>query len=218
MTKLTKEIEKEVELFFHSTNRPETATATVILKQMLCRIANKAYEQSKQEVLEEVRGCDCKKLFARFWKKVKVTDSCWNWTGAITGNGYGHFGRKYETIAAHRFSHEFFKGKIPPKHFVIHSCDNRKCVNPAHLSVGTPMDNVRDMISKNRQNYVNGEQVGTSKLKKVDVMNIRKLVETGEKTAKELAAEYGVHPSAISLIVTNKSWKHVLECSTHLTK
>lgn len=83
---------------------------------------------------------------------IKVESGCWEWQNYLDEDGYGQFVEKDRSpVKAHRFSYEFYIGKIPDGLFVCHDCDNPKCVNPAHLFVGTHQDNMDDMKNKNRQ-------------------------------------------------------------------
>jgi len=95
----------------------------------------------------------------RLWGKVDVAgaDDCWEWRAALTGKGYGkiQWGRRY--VNAHRVVYEHFHGPIPKGLLVLHRCDNRVCVNPAHLFVGTAKDNADDMMRKGRGRGANGE-------------------------------------------------------------
>jgi hypothetical protein len=90
----------------------------------------------------------------RFLSRVDASYAgCWNYLGGKTKGGYGVFyPKKGEATYAHRYSYQLFKGSIDEGLVVMHSCDNRKCVNPEHLSQGTSGDNLRDMTSKGR-NY-----------------------------------------------------------------
>ncbi len=85
-----------------------------------------------------------------FESKIQKTDSCWNWIGSVNNSGYGCIrfnGKRYGT---HRLSYEFYIGSIPDNLFVLHKCDNRKCVNPNHLWLGTQSDNLLDCNKKKR--------------------------------------------------------------------
>jgi len=92
---------------------------------------------------------------ARFWSKVVAqANGCWDWTGAMTSAGYGSFGAvtypKVRMISSHKWVWERSRGPVPEGMVLMHSCDNRRCVNLAHLSLGTVSDNNRDMCRKGR--------------------------------------------------------------------
>ena len=124
---------------------------------------------------------------------------CFNWTKSLDGGGYGLMGINGKTERVHRVFYELHKGKIPEGLCVLHSCDNRKCCNPEHLSVGTHQDNTDDMMAKGRRGKC------SAKLTIEKVREIReKFIET--KTFKELAIEYGVCKSTICKIIGNRTW------------
>jgi hypothetical protein len=148
-------------------------------------------------------------------KHTRRTPSCWLWTGHINQYGYGRFGRKH--FAAHRVAYEVYIGPIPDGLCVLHTCDVRHCVNPAHLWLGTKGDNNRDCVRKGR--YRNGflagtatvpqgEQVSTARLTEDNVHEIRRLYIQGT-TQKEIAARFGVTQTNISCIVRGKTWTHI---------
>ena len=77
-----------------------------------------------------------------FWAKTRMTNSCWNWLGAINPKGYGEYYNDKKVVKAHRYSYELFEGKIPNGLQIDHLCRNRKCVNPNHLQIVTNKENV----------------------------------------------------------------------------
>lgn len=145
--------------------------------------------------------CKVHALTARFWGYVDIKgeDNCWEWQGSKTTAGYGHIYAYGELKYAHRISVELTGVVIPDGWFICHSCDNRSCVNPTHLFVGTQKENVQDMVSKNRDSH--GENHYNAKLLDEDVAQIRVLTGQGF-TQKSIAEIYGVHQSHISGIVT----------------
>jgi len=86
----------------------------------------------------------------RFMSRVNKTDSCWLWNASTDGNGYARFVINRKSVIASRFSYKSFVGEIPNGLFVLHKCDNPKCVNPEHLFTGTQTDNMQDMLKKGR--------------------------------------------------------------------
>lgn len=75
---------------------------------------------------------------------------CWEWLGTKNPNGYGSFSSRYFSGLAHRASWEIFVGPIPDGLFICHKCDNKSCVNPEHLFLGTQYDNMQDKAQKDR--------------------------------------------------------------------
>lgn len=144
----------------------------------------------------------------RLMAKTRRTDGCWFWTGTFyRQNGaktYGQFWLDGRRTGAHRASYLLHKGPIPDGLDVMHSCDVKACVNPAHLSVGTRSQNLRDAKQSDPGLWA-GERNGNARLDWDAVRAIRARHASG-MTQAALAAEYRVSGSAISQIVNGRKW------------
>lgn len=152
-----------------------------------------------------------KTLRERFEEKYipEPNSGCWLWIASVGNNGYGWFGIGGTQRNAHRVSYELHVGTIPEGLFVLHHCDQRSCVNPAHLFLGTQADNMADKISKRRHVY--GEKVISAKLREADVRNIL----SSALPKRDIAEKYGVHVSTIKRIKARKRWAHVQPETCH---
>jgi hypothetical protein len=149
-----------------------------------------------------------KSLEQRFWEKVDKSPGhgpsgdCWLWTACKNEKGYGRFDRRF----AHRVAFELTDSFIPTGLFILHSCDNPHCVNPAHLRPGTKLENKHDSIKKNRHSY--GEKHGRAILTEKMVLEIRRLRAKGMSGLK-IAALLGVNYRAVYRVANREFWKHV---------
>lgn len=151
------------------------------------------------------------KQLKNFWNKVDKTSKCWDWTG-YTLNGYGKVNLNAKVYNAHRISLIISGSKILPSkselgasgEVIMHSCDNRKCVNPKHLKLTTQKENLADALAKGRRvlpDWSNSKNP-KAKLSNRDVKEIRK----STKKPTELSLLYKVDKSQIYNIINNKSW------------
>lgn len=136
----------------------------------------------------------------RFMEKVKQAESgCIEWQAGLARGGYGKFQYTGKTMAAHRVSYIFFRGEIPAGMCVMHKCDNRLCVNPQHLVLGTDAENVEDMDTKGRR--------GTkSQLTRAQAAQILELLASGMSQAK-VGEMFGVHQTVVSRIKLGQTTK-----------
>jgi len=139
----------------------------------------------------------------RFWRFVdkRGPDECWNWIGSTSG-GYGRLviGTKPITrIGAHRISYLMHYGVLQSALDVLHTCDNPSCVNPRHLKLGTPLENMIDMCKKGRS---------SAKLTPQDAALVKRMLLDGY-SQKVIADKYGIGQSMVSWINRGHSWDWV---------
>lgn len=133
-------------------------------------------------------------------------NNCWEWQKSKNTDGYANWKYKGKQQHASRISYLLFIGDIPINKIVCHSCDNRKCVNPNHLFLGTRKENTQDMVNKDR--HTRGERSPNSKTTNNIVIEIRELFSRGMKQS-EIAKVYGFNPTFINRIVLRKTWRHI---------
>lgn len=144
---------------------------------------------------------------AWFWRRVERSDGCWVWQGATAADGYGCLIRAGRSLLAHRYSYALTFGPIPDGLFVCHHCDNRPCVRPEHLYLGTVQDNSRDAVERGR--LPRGEAHRNARLTEQIIREIRARHAGGTATTNALAREYGLYSGHVSDILHRRLWKHV---------
>ena len=161
-------------------------------------------------------------ILERFWAKVDkngpVPDhvpevgNCWVWTGASTGSGYGRLWLANGDVRAHRAAWEIENGPIPHgSHHgtmcVLHRCDNRMCVRPSHLFLGTNQENMNDRGMKGRQ--ARGSKHGRAKMTPAKVVEMREGFASGAVGIRQLARENDIAPMQVRRIISGAHWRHV---------
>ena len=144
----------------------------------------------------------------RFFDKTERNreTGCLEWTAAVRTDGYGMLKLGERMVGAHRVAWELAHGPVPEGLCVCHTCDNRLCVEPNHLFLGTNAENLADRDAKERQ--ARGTRQGQAKLNEVAVRVIRYMAAKGEPIGK-LARLHKVDPKTVREVVQRETWAHV---------
>jgi hypothetical protein len=142
-----------------------------------------------------------------FVEKVEIRgpDECWPWRGALC-QGYGQFRIGAKIKKAHRLVYEDCHGRLQDNFVVMHKCDNRQCVNPAHLSAGTVKDNNDDRDKKGRQVAKRGEDHGMAVLKEYQVAEILAFKDEINARVAEFAERFGASKVAVRDVLAGRVW------------
>lgn len=141
---------------------------------------------------------------------VSKKTGCWEWRRSCNGSGYGTLTIGGRAQYAHRLAFILAGNEIPDGYHVMHRCDNPACINPDHLTTGTRSDNMRDCYRKGRSRIpsprMTCERNGSAKLSSAQALSIRARARDGV-CQRELATDYGISQSTVSLIKLGKLWR-----------
>ena len=140
----------------------------------------------------------------RFWSKVEIRDEdqCWEWQYGKQGKGYGSVGiGAGKTALAHRVAYQLVNGEFPNELCTLHKCDNRNCVNPSHLFLGTIQDNNRDMVLKGRN------KLPAPKLDMDKVKRMRELFTSGNISYCKIAEEFNITRGWAKKVIKGDYWR-----------
>lgn len=144
-----------------------------------------------------------------FWLRVDkhAPNGCWEWQSTMNDRGYGVLRFQGLKGMAHRVAFELTNGPIPDGLCLLHRCDNPRCVNPAHLFLGTKGDNARDMVQKQRS--LIGERNHKAKITREQATEISRLYATGKYPQQRIAAQFGIGQGQVSKIVRRTEWHNL---------
>lgn len=138
---------------------------------------------------------------------------CLEWTGHISRSGYGLVWHDGKNRIVHRVSCELHHGPIPAGFHVMHTCDNRRCINPEHLRAATRQENMADMFQKNRHRVPSGTEHHAAKLSPEVAAQIRSRYVPYSRIhgSMALAREFGVSQAAVHTCIRGETWKEAAQ-------
>jgi hypothetical protein len=156
-------------------------------------------------------------LSERFWRRVDKSGDCWLWRGGRANSGYGlAYSAENRKTTAHRIAYELGVGGIPRDgSYVCHGCDNKLCVRPSHLFLGTAKENMADMIAKGRGSWPGpksphrGERTPNARLTEIDVRWIRWAYAYSGASHAAIARVFGVATETVRKLLLRRTWGHV---------
>lgn len=134
-------------------------------------------------------------------------NGCWIWTQGRSPDGYGKAKFKGKTWRAHRLAYELFCEPVPADKLVMHKCDVPLCVNPRHLMLGTPAENMADKVAKGRQ--AKGEKAGPLAVTADIARRIRAMYVPRKTSQRAIAEQFGLAEITVHRLLKNRTWKHV---------
>jgi len=166
-----------------------------------CLVSDTARARALRDNIGGYKGYAKYKSVADYLRNTKLNGECMDWQGALYKNGYAKFpeNSRISSCIGHRAVYILHTGETPP--VVRHTCDNRKCINPAHLIGGTTSDNIQDKISRGRDSHLR-------KLTIDQVLRIRKDALAGA-SAVSIGKTYGVSKQNILSIIHRRIWSHI---------
>jgi hypothetical protein len=173
-----------------------------------CKCGNRVVRRVDQ--IKPDSNCGCydprKNTKASLYANTIKNGDCWEWISPFNSGGYGVMRFNRKLWQTHRLSYVLSKGPIPEGMLVCHTCDNRKCINPDHLFLGTYKDNYDDSKQKGRNSR--GEAHGNHVLDSDSVLEIRRLRNAGE-SLNSLARKFMVDKTTIDRAAKGICWNHV---------
>lgn len=143
---------------------------------------------------------------AAFWNKVRKSDSCWEWIGQLNHAGYGMFRKGNKLARAHRISFSM-SNQLSDSDIILHSCNNRKCVNPKHLRIGSQKENFHDSILAGTAPIC--ENNGQSKLTKEEVSKIKEMYIPRKFGCVKISRFFNISRRQVSRILSGEAWRFV---------